>query len=124
MIFRVDRVDTGKEVNLNLNQIAFFEDVGEGTTSIVLINGATLTVKTTARKVRTQFRRMAGNTVAEEAAETPAEPAPEAAATSTVTAPAPTPVEAEPAPFETAPPAPVEVEEQAPVPSNTYNHAV
>lgn len=106
MIFRVNRVDNDKEVNLNLLQISsFFDGSAEGTTDIQMTNGVIYTVKTTPRKVRTQFRRL--NSGAEEQAEEAEAPA--------APAPAPAPVVEEAAPYVAPTPEPVVENTPAPV---------
>ena len=93
MIFRAFRVDNGNEVNINLNQVSiFFDGSAEGQCEIQMTNGVTLNVKTTARKVRTQFRRLASGTEEAEAPEAPVAPAPAPAPVAEEAAPvAPTP---------------------------------
>ena len=107
MIFRVFRVDNNEEVNLNLLQIVDFADGStDCTCSIQMTTGVIHNVKTTARKVRTQFRRLGGDTTPEkEEAEAPVAPAPTPAPVAEEAAPyvAPTPepaVENTPAPVE------------------------
>lgn len=121
MIFRVNRVDNDKEVNLNLLQIVDFADGStDGTCSIQMTTGVIHNVKTTARKVRTQFRRLGGDTAPEkEEAEAPVAPAPTPAPVAEEAAPyvAPTP---EPA-VETQTP-PFEVEAEAPLAQAADNY--
>lgn len=98
MIFRVKRVDNDQDVNINLNQVVFFEDGStDGTANIQVATGIVFNVKTTARKVRTQFRRMNGDSTPEqEEAEAPVAPAP-----------TPAPVAEEAAPYVVPTPEPV-----------------
>lgn len=99
MIFRVFRVDNDQEVNLNLLQIVDFADgTNEGTCTIQMTTGVIHNVKTTARKVRTQFRRLndADALPEREEAEAPVAPAP-----------APAPVSEEAAPYVAPTPEPV-----------------
>lgn len=121
MIFRVNRVDNDKEVNLNLLQIVDFADGStDGTCSIQMTTGVIHNVKTTARKVRTQFRRLGGDTTPErEEAEAPVAPAPAPAPiaeeAASYIAPTPEPaVENTPAPVEAPLVQAVEVYNDAP----------